>query len=242
MDPQQLSPPPKYNKALIVVIAVLILVILVLLLKSPLPAPPPRPTAGHPERDRPPGPENQKIKQGIVSGYKYNAHLDVNALELKTKTEGTITVEFPPHTAKMVMATGTIGQQVELAITSRPNDEQVGYRLMSIKNITSGKKFNTRDLPPPPDVPGQLIESFKLVSPIVITDSYGGIVALRKNDLFFHFKPGLVDDIAGLIKSTRQFGLQAVRRNDDLGFINVRHDKVYIVLSLNIDNKTFLVR
>ena len=236
------SSPPKYNKVLIVVIVVLVLIILLLLFKSPLPPPPGLPPPPNPEREK--GLKVGKIKYqtGIVLAYQYNAHLDVNALQLKTADKGVLTVEFLPHTAQAVMQQGPVGAAVDLEITSRPNDEAVVYRLVSIKNRKNATKFIMQDLPPPPDVPGHSIENFNLEKPDVIIDNYGGIVALRKGDLFFHFKPGLVDDISGLIKSAHRFGIQAVRRDDDLGFINVKHDKVYIVLSLTIDNKTFLVR
>lgn len=240
MSQQQLSPPGKPNKALMVVIALLTLIILVLLFKSPLPAPPAGPLPLPPQPDQAIGVVKQK--SGKIISYKYNAHFDINSLQLQTKTDGLISVDFLPHTATKVMQTGAVGQMVKLEITSRPNDEQVGYRLVSIKNAATDSTFVMNELPPPPDVPGQLIENFNIANPVLVTDNYGGIVALRKGDLFFHFKPGLVDDIAGQIKASKLFGIQAVRRGDQLGFVNVKHDRVYIVLSLHINNKTFLVR
>jgi hypothetical protein len=79
-------------------------------------------------------------------------------------------------------------------------------------------------------------------NPQLLTDPYGGIDGIRKGNELFHFKPGLVDDIAGLMKSAKTITLSAVRRSEDFGFVNIDHDKVYIVLSLTIDHKTFLVR
>lgn len=244
MEPlQSPSSPPKYNNVLIVVIVALVLIILLLLFKSPLPAPP-----GPPPAPPPPGREQgtelskTKIQKGIILAYQCNAHYDVNALQLKTDDDGVIVVDFLPHTAQAVMQTAAVGNLVELEIGKRPDDEQVGYQLVSIRNIKSGAEFRGFNLPPPPDVPNHITENFNIENPSVMTDKYGGIVALKKNDLLFHFKPGLVDDIAGLIKSANKFGIQAVKRDDNLGFVNIQHDKVYIVLSLTIDNKTFLVR
>lgn len=228
------------NRPLLVVIILLLLVIIWLLVKPPVPLLP-RP----PLRDDRPGPERpqkERMITGQVTAYKNNPHLDVNALELKTQTSGTVTIDFRPHTAEAVTRIGALGQTVTVTYSLHPNDEVVGYQLMAIENNRSGIKQILKDLPPPPDVPNHQTQNFALDKPVLITDQYGGIVALRKNNLLFHFKPGLVDDIAPLIKENTQFNLVAVRRPDDQGFINVDHDKVYIVLSITIDNKTFLVR
>src|ERR1700761_3569386 len=90
-----------------------------LLLRRP-PTPPPPPEAGmHP---RPGAPENLKTRQGLVLGYQYNAHLDVNAIQLKTLKEGVITIDFRPHTAKTVMDHAAIGDSIEVVTGSHPND------------------------------------------------------------------------------------------------------------------------
>ena len=236
------NPPVKYNKGLITVIILLLIIILLLLFKSPLPAPPGPPPP--PPLGREPGPGGEKLKseEGLVTAYKYNVHLDINSIQLKTPESGTITIDFRPHTAKTVMGIGGLGQMVTVKFVTHPDNESVGYILKVIKNVKTGISANMDDLPPPPDVAGQSTENFNLLNPMVITDTYGGIVALRKDNLLFHFKPGLVDDISALIKSSHQFTLQAVRRDDNLGFVNIKHDKIYIVLSITIDNKTFLVR
>lgn len=244
MEPQRSSSSPlKYNKVLILVIVVLVIVILLLLFKSPLPAPP-IPPPGPPRVDREwvGKPGKMKNLKGTIQAYNSNPHLDVNSLQLKTTDGETTVVEFFPHTAQAVMQAAPIAAPVELAITTRPNDEAVVYRLVSIKNLNSGAEVVMRNLPPPPEVPGYNIENFNLKNPDVVTNNNGNIVALRKGDLFFHFKPRAVDDISGLIKSYHDFSLQAVRRGDHLGFVNIKHDKVYIVLSITINNNTFLVR
>lgn len=230
----------KGNRPLLIVIILLLLVIIWLLIKPPVPPLPKAPLPNY--RPRPEGPQKERVIEGVVIAYKNNPHLDMNALELKTKTSGIMAIEFRPHTAEAVKRIGAPGQSVTVTYGLHPNDEVVGYQLMAIENEKSGLKQVLKDLPPPPDVPNHQTENFKLDKPILITDQYGGVVALRKNNLLFHFKPGLVDDIAPLIKESTQFSLVAVRRPDDQGFINVYHDKVYIVLSITIDNKTFLVR
>ncbi|PLW89926.1 MAG: hypothetical protein C0154_09085 [Mucilaginibacter sp.] len=58
----------------------------------------------------------------------------------------------------------------------------------------------------------------------------------------FHFKPEQVEDIQGLIKNGHNFKLLAVKREDEQGFVNIHHDMVYIVISITIDNKTFMIR
>ncbi|RZM27569.1 MAG: hypothetical protein EOO88_12455 [Pedobacter sp.] len=228
------------NRPLLVVIILLLLVIIWLLVKPPVPLLPKPPLHGEPPKRG--YVRKQRVITGVVTGYKSNPHLDINALELETKTAGKVTIDFRPHTAAAVTRLGAPGQLVTVTYSLNPNDEVVGYQLMAIKNDNTGVSQVLEDLPPPPDVPNHQTVNFKLEKPTLITDQYGGIVALRQNKLLFHFKPGLVDDISMLIKESSRFDLVAVRRPDDQGFINADHDQVYIVLSITIDNKTFLVR
>lgn len=227
-------------RPLLVVIIILLLVIIWLLIKPPVPVLPKPPL--HHNGPKMEGPHKQRVITGTVTRYKNNPHLDINALELKTEKAGLITIDFRPHTAAWVTKIGAVGEQVTVTYGLNPSDEVVGYQLIAIKNNRRGISQTLDDLPPPPDVPDQRLEKFQLENPVLITDQYGGIVALRKNNLLFHFKPGLVDDIAYLIKESNTFNLEAVRRRDNQGFININHDKVYIVLRITIDNKTFLVR
>lgn len=231
----------KNYRPLLVVIIILLLVIIWLLIKPPVPLLPKPPVIHHnrPQMERP---HKQRVITGTVSRYRNNPHLDINALELKTEMAGVITIDFRPHTAAWVTKIGAIGEPVTVTYGLNPSDEVVGYQLIAIKNNKTGISQTLDNLPPPPDVPNHQTEEFNLEQPVLITDQYGGIVALRKNNLLFHFKPGLVDDIAHLIKESNTFHLEAVRRQDDQGFININHDKVYIVLRITIDNKTFLVR
>jgi hypothetical protein len=225
---------------LLLAIILLLAVVGFLLLRHP-PAPPPPPEAGfHP----PPGaPENLKSRRGLVVGYRYNAHLDVNAIQLKSATEGLITVDFQPHTARTVMDYAPVGDSVEVVTGSRPNNEYIVYQLHRITNLHTNRETDLDALPPPPDVPpNYTAQDFTVDTPQLLTDPYGGIDAIRNGNMLFHFRPGLVDDIAGLIKSASTITLSAVRRSEDFGFVNINHDKVYIVLSVTIDHKTFLVR
>ncbi|WP_293744131.1 hypothetical protein [uncultured Pedobacter sp.] len=230
----------KNYRPLLVVIIILLLVIIWLLIKPPVPVLPKPPL--HHNGPKMEGPHKQKVITGTVTRYKSNPHLDINALELKTEKAGLITIDFRPHTAAWVTKIGAIGEPVTVTYALNPSDEVVGYQLLAIRNNRTGISQILDDLPPPPDVPNQQIEKFNPEKPAIITDQYGGIVALRKNNLLFHFKPGLVDDIADLIKENNTFNLEAVRRQDDQGFININHDKVYVVLRITIGNKTFLVR
>jgi hypothetical protein len=234
------------KNTLLIAIILLLAGIGFLLLRHPA-VPPPPPDAGiHPPPDAPENPrasENGKTRRGVVLGYRYNAHLDVNAIQLKTAQEGVITADFRPHTAQIVMDHAPVGDSVEVVTGSQPNDESIVYQLHRIKNLRTQQEADLDALAPPPDVPpNYTAENFTIDTPQLLTDPYGGIDGIRNGHLLFHFKPGLVDDIAGLIKSARTITLSAVRRSEDFGSVNINHDKVYIVLSLTIDHKTFLVR
>jgi hypothetical protein len=202
------------------------------------------PLPGEGQQPPPPPPvENLRTRVGRVLGYTHNAHLDVNAIQLKTAGEGVITVDFRPHTAKTVMEHARVGDSVEIFSGARPNDEYIVYELHRIKNLRTGQEADLDTLPPPPDVPPDYtVENFTVDHPRLLTDPYGGIDAIKDGNRLFHFKPGLVDDIAGLIKSAPSITLSAVRRSEDFGFVNIDQDEVYIVLSLSIDHKTYLVR
>jgi hypothetical protein len=225
---------------LLIAIILLLAVVGFLLLRHPT-TPPPPPDAGI--RPPPGAPENLKTRQGLVLGYQYNAHLDINAIQLKTLKEGVITIDFRPHTAKTVMDHAAIGDSIEVVTGSHPNDEYIVYQLHRLKNLRTRQEVDLDALPPPPDVPpNYTAEDFTLNNPQLLTDPYGGLDGIRNGNELFHFKPGLVDDIAGLIKSAKTITLSAVRRSEDFGFVNKNHDKVYIVLSVTADHKTFLVR
>lgn len=229
------------KNVLLVAILGALLIVGYLLLRPP--GPPPPPPGGPPGHPPPPNANVWKTRRGVVAGYSNNAHLDVNAIRIRTANEGELTIDFRPHTAKMVLSHAAIGDSVEISSGSKPNDEYVVYQLHRIRNLRTGEEADLDALPPPPDIPvNYTAENFTLAHPQLLTDPYGGIDGIRSGDLLFHFKPGLVDDISGLIKSAGSIVVSAVRRSDDFGFVNVHHDKVYIVLSVTIDHKTFLVR
>jgi hypothetical protein len=165
------------KNVLLIVIILLLAVVSYLLLRRPAP-PPPLPEAGiHPPRDNA---ENLKTRQGIVVGYKDNAHLDVNAIQLKTLKEGVITVDFRPHTAHAVMDHAPVGDSVEVVTGSHPNDEFIVYQLHRIKNLRTREEADLDALPPPPDVPpNYTAEDFTLNNPQLLTDPYGGIDGIR---------------------------------------------------------------
>ncbi|MDP9080318.1 MAG: hypothetical protein M3O71_23070 [Bacteroidota bacterium] len=227
------------NKVLIAAVIVLIGVIAFILFR-PLPTSP-LPVPGGPPP--PAGPPKLKRISGMVQGYKYNTHLDINAIQINTGPAGSITIEFRPHTAKAVMGVAGLNDPVEINYSSQPNDESVGYQLHRITNTRSKDSVDIDELPPPPRVPpDQSPENFVIKDPALITDQYGGIAAIKSKHQLFHFKPGQVDDISALIKTSRDLKLLAVLRDGQSGFVNAEQDKVYIVISITINNQTFLIR
>jgi hypothetical protein len=229
-------------------VIVLLGVILFLVLQQGPPGGGPRPGDGlpPPPPGRPGGVDfagKIKTARGLVTGFTSNPHLDYNAIQVKTAQAGMLTIEFRPHTAAPVMDVAKVNDSVEVNYIPHPSDEVVGYELVSIRHGRTGKELVMDELPPPPDVPpNHSAEFFTIRSPGLIMDKYGGIVAIRSGHSLFHFKPGLVDDILPLMKTAKEISLSAVWRDDNFGFVNVNHDKVYVVLSVTIDNKTFLVR
>jgi hypothetical protein len=73
------------------------------------------------------------------------------------------------------------------------------------------------------------------------------MAAIRSGRQVFQLGPGLADDIGPLIRGKDRLGVYAVVREDtprpaDPRRTDRRRDSVLIVLSVIVDNKTFLVR
>lgn len=239
MDKTERRKYPALTRLLVTFIILLLCVIGYLLfrLNSQMPSPPPH------KAPRPHKPREIKTIAGTVTGYACNVHLDINALTLKTASRGVLKFEFRPHTASAVSGAGPVGSEVQVDYAANPDDESITYRLARIKNPAAGKLVDVDDLPPPPRIPpGQQAQTYRVLSPVIITDGYGGIAGLQDKGKLFHFRPGQVEDIQPLIKNCRDFIIQAVKRGDDQGFVNINHDEVYIVISLTMDDKTFMIR
>ncbi|ASZ12113.1 hypothetical protein KTO58_14170 [Chitinophaga pendula] len=226
--------------ALVIVVGILLVVIGLLINRiGPLPPGPPAPL---PEVEPPAHAGDLKKIRGTVTGYQHNQHLDINSVQIQKDGDGLLSFEFRPHTASLVLSIAQIGNEVEIGYNTRPNDEAIGYHLHTVRDIRSGKQVNVDQLPPPPRIPpGKLAQTFTVIKPEVIKDSYGGIDGLQSNGKLFHFKPEQVEDIQALIKNGHNFSLLAINRGDQ-GFINIHNDEVYLVISITIDNKTFMIR
>jgi hypothetical protein len=228
---------------LIVAIIALLSVIGLLLYRLNLAALPGPPLPGPPLVGPPPVAADLRSVTGVVKGYVHNIHLDVNGVEIQKRGEGLLTFEFRPHTASAILAVAKAGSNVEIDYNTLPNDEAIVYQLHRIKNSDDGDMIDVDQLPPPPRIPpGVQAQTFIITNPQIITDNYGGVAALQAPGRLFHFKPEMVQDIQAMIKKGHNFGLLAVKRGDDQGFINIHHDQVFIVISITIDNKTFMIR
>lgn len=74
---------------------------------------------------------------------------------------------------------------------------------------------------------------FTIQHPSLVTDGKGALLAVRNGRRLFEFKAGLADELLPLMKASNEIGVSAVERG---------HDTVYVVLSVTIDHKTYLVR
>jgi hypothetical protein len=176
-------------------------------------------------------------------GFRPNRQLDIHAIEVKTAEKGMLTLDFRPQMAKTLMSVAGPGDPVEVGYAVNPADEGGGYRLYRVRNLRTGKEVALDKLPPPPDIPpDRNAEHFMIDLPTLVSDEYGEVVGIRSGSNVVHLKSALVDDILPQLKNAGQPGLSAVGRDDQLGLVNADHDKVYIVLSITIDDKTYLVR
>lgn len=187
--------------------------------------------------------EKLTMEQGVVLGFKSNSQLDIDALQLKTADAGELTIGFKPHAAAALMRVTAPGDTVEVGYHLQRDEGGISYRLRIVRNRRTGKEVAPDKLPAPPAIPpGRSAEYFLVRQPSFVLDEYGAVVGVRSGSKIFQLKPALVYGILPLLKNARQLGLSAVWRDDKFGFVNAEHDSVYIVLSITMDNKTFLVR
>lgn len=172
---------------------------------------------------------------GVIQGFTANAHLDINAVELRVPGGGVSELDFYPHNASAVIAEAGPGDSVRVTFTE--------HRLHSIRNLQSGREIAVEQWAIPMDIPpNRRAEYFTIQHPDLVINPEGNIVALRSGRRLFHFKAGSVDDLLPFFKNSSPLGLSAVWRDDHFGFVNIDHDTVYVALSVTADNKTFLVR
>lgn len=187
--------------------------------------------------------EKLKMEHGVVLGFKPNSQLDIDALLLKTADAGELTIGFKPHTAAALMRVTAPGDSVEVGYSLQLEEVGNSYRLRLVRNQRTGKEVAPDKLPAPSAVPpDRSAEYFLVRQPSFVLDEFGGVAGLWSGSKMFQLKPGLVYGILPLLKNAQQLGLSAVWRDDRFGFVNAVHDSVYIVLSITMDNKTFLVR
>ncbi|HTJ13655.1 MAG TPA: hypothetical protein VL547_16580 [Dinghuibacter sp.] len=181
------------------------------------------------------GPEKTWTTVGVIKGFTANAHLDINAVELRVPGGAVSELDFYPHNASAVIAGAGPGDSVRVTFAE--------HRLHSLRNLQSGREIAVDQWATPMDIPpNRRAEYFTIQHPDIVLNPKGNIVALRSGRRLFHFKAGSVDDLRPFFKNSPQLGLSAVWRDDQFGFVNINHDTVYVVLSVTADSKTFLVR
>ena len=90
---------------------------------------------------------------------------------------------------------------------------------------------------PPRDVKGPALpkhpkaENFTIHHPLFVQGPGGAIVGIKTEGRLFELKPEFTYEIDPLMKAGKELAVSAVG-----------HDSLYIVLSVTIDHKTFLVR
>lgn len=185
---------------------------------------------------------------GRVLGYLSNRIGDYDGLRLQTAT-GEVRLFFPPHTAARIRQLVPIRQRITADVESelgpaRPGlgneeskTEPINYRLVRLRNGTSGLAFQLSDLPPPPPQQGQVVQA---EGPLVkkLYDEQKRLTALLTDKYLIELKPHQVEQISSLLLGVQRVGVTGFERTA-AGFVNRTGRPVLHPTSLTIRGQTF---
>lgn len=187
---------------------------------------------------------------GRVLGYLSNRVGDYDGLRLQTAT-GEVRLFFPPHTAARIRQLAPTRQRITADVEPRhagpgpgrplgnegSETEQTNYRLIRLRNGTSGLTFQLSDLPPPPPQQGQLVQS---EGPLVkkLYDEQRRLTALLTDKYLIELKPHQVEQISSLLVGVKRLGFTGFERTAE-GFVNQTGRPVLHPTSLTIRGQTF---
>ncbi|MBD2753054.1 hypothetical protein [Spirosoma validum] len=199
---------------------------------------------------------------GRVLGYLSNRIGDYDGLRLRTGT-GEVQLFFPPHTAAKIRGLAAVGQLLVADVKpgdggpghSRPGIAPPGlgqipqetaeaeppviktYRLMRLRNTSSGAAFQVSDLPPPPPQSGRLVQTEgRLVGDM--HDENGQLVALLTDNYLIELKPHQAEQISSLLEGVQRLGVAGYERAMD-GFVNRTGRPLLHPTALTIRGQTF---
>ncbi|OZI06875.1 hypothetical protein BWI93_17940 [Siphonobacter sp. BAB-5385] len=187
----------------------------------------------------------QTSVSGRVLGYVFNRIGDYDGLRLQT-TAGEVQLGFPPHAALSVRRLARTGQTITADVEpgaggpgpARPPEARLNrYRLIRLRNPSSGLVIQVADLPPPQPKSGSLVQA---EGPLLkkIQDERGQLIALLTDKYLIELKPHQAGQILPLLEGIQRLGVTGFERNAE-GFVNQTGRTVLHPSTLTIRGQTF---
>lgn len=190
---------------------------------------------------------------GRVTGYLYNRIGDYDGLRLQTKT-GEVHLFFPPHTAARIRRLAATRQRITADVVpghggpghvppalgtqeEKNQPELTTYRLVRLRNTTSGMVFQLTDFPPPPPQSGPLVQ---FEGPLLekMQDEHGQLIALLTDKYLIELKPHQVEQISSLLAGVQRLGATGFERTVE-GFVNRTGRPILHPTTLTVRGQTF---
>ncbi|PZR27750.1 MAG: hypothetical protein DI535_09195 [Citrobacter freundii] len=179
------------------------------------------------------------VLKGIVQQFESDDNGDVNGILIKTDN-GERQLHFPPHTAKLVMATAKLLTAVELTAREmkRPHDDAPTLELVS---ISAADQFtDLKQLHPPPPQRGEEVSVEGKVSDVQ-EDKSGRIRSFIVGQTMINLPPHVDMNVAASLSNAKSIIVKGYQRAADDGFVNIKGLRVVRPISITINNRTYTV-
>lgn len=181
---------------------------------------------------------------GIIRNILANRYEDADGLEVEA--DGTIyPLNFPPHLAVHVLNTVNKGDLVEAEfdpIIHYPHESPLEghYHLLSVINKKNKKKIEISKLKDP------LLSSGKDIELIVTNfkikyDKSGEPFGIAFKNYLIDIKPHILKNFTSLLDSVTTVKINGILRDPSSGFINLGSYTVVTAISIEIENKHYML-
>jgi|GEM_PF-4455353 hypothetical protein len=173
---------------------------------------------------------------GVANEFKSNKHGDVDSLVITTDN-GPLTLHFPPHTAKSVMAHIAVGDTVyvDYAEEAKP-DKKPKSVLKAVRKEQHGESMPIGDKKPEKPAKNDATETITPDLFTLVLDKKEKPVAIRVADKYIHLPTN--KQISDSIRPDSTLAIEAEPRTDS-GFVQEQGLTVYHLKSISINGESF---
>ncbi len=173
---------------------------------------------------------------GVLNEFKSNKHGDVDGLVITTDN-GPLTLHFPPHTAKSVMAQVAAGETVyvDYAEEAKP-DKKPKAVLKAVRKEQHGESMSIGDKKPEKPAKNGTTETITPDQFTLVLDKKEKPIAIRVADKYIHLPKN--KQISDTIRPDSTLVIEAEPRTDS-GFVQEHGLTVYHLKSISINGESF---